>query len=48
MLYMVPGALAGGGGNWATHMQASGYILAGCILSAIDGKIVPGDEEAES
>lgn len=45
MIFLV---VAGGGGNWATHMQASGYILAGCILSAIDSKIVPGDEKAES
>lgn len=26
---------AGGGGNWATQMQVSGFILAGCILSLI-------------
>ncbi len=45
MIFLV---VAGGGGNWATRMQASGYILAGCILSAIDSKIVPGDEESES
>lgn len=28
-------ATAGGGGNWATHMQVSGFLLAGCILSLI-------------
>ena len=28
-------AVAGGGGNWATQMQVSGFILAGCILSIV-------------
>ena len=28
-------ATAGGGGNWATQMQVSGFILAGCALSLI-------------
>lgn len=28
-------AAAGGGGNWATQMQVSGFILAGCILSIV-------------
>ncbi|MGV0362188.1 hypothetical protein ACUY2X_08895 [Corynebacterium minutissimum] len=28
-------ALPGGGGNWATHLQISGFLLAGCILSFI-------------
>lgn len=27
--------VAGGGGNWATHMQVSGFLLAGCLLSFI-------------
>lgn len=26
-------AVAGGGGNWATHLQISGFLLAGCVLS---------------
>lgn len=26
---------AAGGGNWATQMQVSGFILAGCILSIV-------------
>lgn len=25
--------VAGGGGNWATHLQISGFLLAGCVLS---------------
>ncbi|MTD96591.1 hypothetical protein [Corynebacterium guaraldiae] len=28
-------AVAGGGGNWATHLQISGFLLAGCVLSFI-------------
>ena len=28
-------AAAGGGGNWATQMQVSGFILTGCILSIV-------------
>lgn len=27
--------VAGGGGNSATHLQISGFLLAGCILSFI-------------
>lgn len=27
--------IAGGGGNWATHMQMSGFLLAGCLLSFV-------------
>lgn len=26
---------SGGGGNWATHLQISGFLFAGCILSFI-------------
>ncbi|AKE39689.1 hypothetical protein [Corynebacterium camporealensis] len=26
---------SGGGGNWATHLQISGFLLAGCLLSFI-------------
>ena len=26
-------AVAGGGGKWATHLQISGFLLAGCVLS---------------
>ena len=25
--------VAGGGGNWATHLQISGFLLVGCVLS---------------
>ncbi|GAA1474226.1 hypothetical protein GCM10009604_20610 [Corynebacterium aurimucosum] len=28
-------AVAGGGGNWATHLQISGFLLAGCVLSFV-------------
>ena len=28
-------AVSGGGGNWATHLQVSGFLLAGCMLSFI-------------
>ena len=28
-------AVAGGGGNSATHLQISGFLLAGCILSFV-------------
>ena len=31
-IYLV---VAGGGGNWATHLQVSGFLLAGCLLSFI-------------
>lgn len=27
--------VAGGGGNWATHLQISGFLLAGCVLSFV-------------
>ncbi|TFA92726.1 hypothetical protein EU799_05280 [Corynebacterium silvaticum] len=27
--------VSGGGGNWATHLQISGFLLAGCLLSFI-------------
>jgi len=29
-------AFPGGGGNWATHLQISGFLLAGCVLSFIN------------
>ena len=25
----------GGGGNWATHLQISGFLLSGCMLSLV-------------
>ncbi|OLN12410.1 hypothetical protein D9B38_11410 [Corynebacterium diphtheriae] len=25
----------GGGGNWATHLQISGFLLSGCMLSFV-------------
>ncbi|WP_411709145.1 hypothetical protein [Corynebacterium sp. LaCa116] len=28
-------AVAGGGGNWATHLQISGFLMAGCVLSFV-------------
>ena len=28
-------AVAGGGGNWAPHLQLSGFLLAGCLLSTV-------------
>lgn len=31
--FMVFLALKGGGGNWATHLAVSGFLLAGCALS---------------
>ena len=27
--------VSGGGGNWATHLQVSGFLFAGCMLSFI-------------
>lgn len=27
--------VSGGGGNWATHLQISGFLFAGCMLSFI-------------
>lgn len=27
--------MAGGGGNWATHMQIAGFLLSGCIFSSL-------------
>lgn len=40
--------VAGGGGNWATHMQVSGFLLAGCLLSfitAVQDKSHPQEED---
>lgn len=28
-------ALNGGGGNWATNLQVSGFLIAGCLLSLL-------------
>ncbi|MFA1532053.1 hypothetical protein ACDL65_08375 [Corynebacterium belfantii] len=27
--------VSGGGGNWATHLQISGFLLSGCMLSFV-------------
>ena len=36
-------ALPGGGGNWATHLQISGFLLAGCVLSWVTAAMNNGD-----
>ncbi|ART22549.1 hypothetical protein CBE89_13295 (plasmid) [Corynebacterium striatum] len=27
--------VSGGGGNWSTHLQISGFLLSGCMLSFV-------------
>ena len=36
-------ALPGGGGNWATHLQISGFLLTGCVLSWVTAAMNNGD-----
>lgn len=36
-------ALPGGGGNWATHLQISGFLLVGCVLSWVTAAMNNGD-----